>query len=110
MGGCVHGIVAQVVSLVQAARLRTNDQTCFHAPVTRKLIGRDRQARVMAEAPYDEATRPCHAPHELFGGAERPCTQPCGAITPADPPASPAGGPAGAVCSPVAAPSFLMLS
>src|SRR5690242_14127456 len=86
MGGCVHGIVAQVVSLAQAARLRTNDQTCFHAPVTRKLTGRDRQPRVMEEAPYDEARGPAilrmhclaerigHA-HSLVAPSPRPTPQ-----------------------------------
>jgi hypothetical protein len=91
----VHNIVAQVVSLEQAARLRTNDQACFHAPVTRKLIGRDSQPRVMEEALDDEATMPFHSLHELFGGADRQCTRPCGAITPAALPAYPASGPAG---------------
>ena len=66
MGGFVYDIVANRLSLEEAARLSRDDQTYFRALVARKLASRGPQPRVVDDALQDQATIVFQYLNELF--------------------------------------------
>src|SRR5262245_47025413 len=66
MGGFVYDLVANRLSLEEAARLSANDQTYFRALVERKLASREPQPRVVDDALQDQATIVFQYLNELF--------------------------------------------
>jgi len=66
VGGFVYDIVANTLSLEEAARLSTHDQTYFRALVARKLANQAPQPRVVDEALQDQATIVFQYLNELF--------------------------------------------
>jgi hypothetical protein len=66
IGGFVYDIVANALSLEEAARLSMHEQTYFRALVARKLTSRGLQPRVVDEALQDEATIVFQYLNELF--------------------------------------------
>jgi len=66
MGGFVYDIVANRLSLEEAARLSMPDQTYFRALVVRKLTSRAPQPRVVDDALQDEAGIVFQYLNELF--------------------------------------------
>jgi len=66
VGGFVYGIVANQLSMEEAARLSTHDQPYFRALVARKLASRAPQPRVVDDALQDQATIVFQYLNELF--------------------------------------------
>jgi hypothetical protein len=66
MGGFVYDLVANRMSLDEAARLSKDDQTYFRALVDRKLASQAPQPRVVDDALQDQATIVFQYLNELF--------------------------------------------